>query len=108
MSSKLATRWRRRIETSDQPAYLMIPDLIAEDVRDELLSARDRLPTLRELAGDLGLNYTTVARAFAEARKRGLVDSRAGTGTFVRSAGRMLPLRNGTGGVQQHCITARK
>ena len=97
MSSKLATRWRRRLETSDRPAYLLIPELIAEDVRDERLGARDRLPTLRELAGDLGLNYTTVARAYAEARKRGLIDSRAGMGSFVRGRGRTLPLRNGTG-----------
>lgn len=97
MSSKLAARWRRRIEASDQPAYLLIPDLIAQDVRDERLAARERLPPLRELAGDLGLNYTTVARAFGEARKRGLIDSRPGTGSFVRGAGRTLPLRNGTG-----------
>lgn len=97
MPSKLAARWRRRLEASDQAAYLLIPDLIAEDLRDERLAARERLPTLRELAQDLGLNYTTVARAFAEARQRGLIDSRAGTGSFVRGAGRTLPLRNGTG-----------
>jgi len=95
--SKLAARWRRRIETSDQPAYLLIPELIAEDVRDERLAVRDRLPTLRELAVELKLNYTTVARAYAEARKRGLIDSRAGSGSFVRGRGRTLPLRNGTG-----------
>jgi len=95
--SKLAARWRRRIEVSDRPAYLLIPELIAEDLRDERLAARDRLPTLRELAEALDLNYTTVARAYAEARKRGLIDSRAGTGSFVRGHGRILPLRNGTG-----------
>lgn len=95
--SPLAARWRRRIETSERPAYLLIPDLIAEDMRDERLLARDRLPTLRELALMLGLNYTTVARAFAEARKRGLIDSRAGTGSFVRGRSPTLPLRNGTG-----------
>ena len=31
----LAARWRRRIETSDRPAYLLISDLIADDVRAE-------------------------------------------------------------------------
>ncbi|CAH2807719.1 MAG: Transcriptional regulator, GntR family domain / Aspartate aminotransferase (EC [uncultured Caballeronia sp.] len=36
---------------------------------------RDRLPGLRDLANELQLNYTTVARAYAEARKRGLLDS---------------------------------
>jgi len=93
----LAARWRRRIETIDRPAYLLIPDLIAEDLRDGRLSARERLPTLRELALALDLNYTTVARAYAEARRRGLIDSRSGTGSFVRGQGSTLPLRNGTG-----------
>jgi len=93
----LAARWRRRIETSDRPAYLLISDLIADDVRAERLAARDRLPTLRELAQALELNYTTVARGFAEARKRGLIDSRAGSGSFVRGRRPALALRNGTG-----------
>src|SRR5258706_287262 len=93
----LAARWRRRIETSDRPAYLLISDLIADDVRAERLAARDRLPTLRELAQALDLNYTTVARGFAEARKRGLIDSRAGSGSFVRGRRPALALRNGTG-----------
>jgi len=60
--------WSRRLEASAQPAYLLIADLIAEDVRNGRLSARERLPTLRELADLLRLNYTTVARAYAEAR----------------------------------------
>lgn len=93
----LANRWRRRIAASDRPAYLLIPDLIAEDIEAERLSARDRLPTLRDLARELDLNYTTVARAFEQARKRGLIDSRAGAGSFVRGRRPTLPLRNGTG-----------
>jgi DNA-binding transcriptional MocR family regulator len=94
--NKTTQHWRKRLDASDRPAYLLIPDLIAEDLRDGRLAARDRLPTLRELADDLRLNYTTVARAYAEARKRGLIDSRAGTGSFVRGRGPALPLRGGT------------
>jgi DNA-binding transcriptional MocR family regulator len=95
--TKTTQHWRKRLAASDRPAYLLIADLIAEDVRDGRLSARDRLPTLRTLAGDLHLNYTTVARAYAEARKRGLIDSRAGSGSFVRGKGPAVPLRGGTG-----------
>lgn len=95
--TQLTQRWRRRLAAADQPAYLAIPQLIAEDVRDGRIGPRDRLPTLRELAELLELNYTTVARGYAEARKRGLIDSRAGTGTFVRGRSATLPLRNGTG-----------
>ena len=94
---KLTAHWQRRIAVGDRPAYLLIPELIAEDVRTGRLAARDRLPNLRELAPALDLNYTTVARAYAEARKRGLIDSRPGMGTFVRGHAPSLPLRGGSG-----------
>jgi DNA-binding transcriptional MocR family regulator len=95
--NKLSAHWLRRLEADDRPAYLLIAELIAEDVRTGRLVARDRLPTLRDLADELGLNYTTVARAYAEARKRGLIDSRPGMGTFVRGHAPALPLRGGSG-----------
>jgi len=77
-------------------AYLMIADLIASDVDKGLLQARDQLPTLRELADALGLNYTTIARAYKEAKSRGLIDSQPGLGTFVKGKANMLPLRGGS------------
>jgi DNA-binding transcriptional MocR family regulator len=95
--SALTIRWRRRIEASTRPAYLLIPDLIEEDLRAQRVAPRDQLPTLRELAGALQLHYTTVARGYAEARKRGLIDSRTGAGSFVLGRSSTLPLGNGTG-----------
>lgn len=95
--NKPTAHWLRRLEASDQPAYLLIADLIAEDLRNGRLAARDKLPTLRELSDSLHLNYTTVARAYAEARKRGLIDSRPGMGSFVRGSSPALPLRGGSG-----------
>jgi DNA-binding transcriptional MocR family regulator len=38
------------------------------------------------LAAALGVDLTTVTRAYAEARKRGLLDSAVGSGTFIRRA----------------------
>jgi DNA-binding transcriptional MocR family regulator len=43
-----------------------------------------RLPPQRAIAEFLGVDLTTVTRAFNEARRRGLIDARAGRGTFVR------------------------
>lgn len=94
--TKATQHWLKRLQSADRPAYLLIADLIAEDVHSGRLGARDRLPTLRDLADDLKLNYTTVARAYAEARKRGLIDSRVGSGSFVRGTSPSLPLRGGT------------
>ncbi|MGJ7487680.1 PLP-dependent aminotransferase family protein [Variovorax sp. LT2P21] len=94
---KITQPWQKRLEASDKPAYLLLADLIAEDIRTGRLTARDKLPTLRDLAAELRLNYTTVARGYAEARKRGLIDSRAGTGTFIRGTSPAVPLRGGGG-----------
>lgn len=93
---KTSQQWLKRIRSSNKPAYLLIADLIAEDVRSGRLSPRDRLPALRDLADYLELNYTTVARGYAEARKRGLIDSRAGMGSFVRGSSPGIALRGGS------------
>ncbi|MBC7436094.1 MAG: PLP-dependent aminotransferase family protein [Bdellovibrionales bacterium] len=95
--NKTTQHWIKKLEKSSKPAYLQVADLIAEDIRSGRLGARDSLPTLRELAEDLGLNYTTVARGYGEARKRGLIDSRSGIGTFIRGTSPGLPLRGGSG-----------
>jgi DNA-binding transcriptional MocR family regulator len=50
------------------------------------LAPGDRLPPHRALAAALGVDLTTVTRAYAEARRRGLLDSAIGSGTFVRRA----------------------
>ncbi len=71
-------------QSQRRPAYILIADLIASDIDSGFLQARDKLPTLRDLAAQLDLNYTTIARAYSEARGRGLIDSQPGAGTFVR------------------------
>jgi DNA-binding transcriptional MocR family regulator len=43
----------------------------------------------------LQLNYTTVARGYVEAKRRGLIDSHVGIGTVVRGRIPGLPLRSG-------------
>jgi DNA-binding transcriptional MocR family regulator len=77
--------WVPRHLPGRKPVYLEIADAIAEDVRTGRLHPLDRLPPQRNLAAHLGINFATVARAYTEARHRGLIDSRVGDGTFVRT-----------------------
>jgi len=82
-----ANRWSKFLRASAKPAYLAIADAIGNDINSGRLSATDRLPPLRLLAENLGLNYTTVARGYAEARRRGLIEASVGRGSFIRAPG---------------------
>ncbi len=77
--------WKPEIGSRDKPAYLAIADAIASDVAIGRLMPGHRLPPQRTLAEHLGLDLTTVTRAYNEARHRGLVEARVGQGTFVRA-----------------------
>ncbi|MGA0533269.1 PLP-dependent aminotransferase family protein [Hansschlegelia sp. KR7-227] len=80
--------WTPDLSANGAPRYIAIADHIERDVKAGRLSAGDRLPPQRLLARRLGVDFTTVARGYVEAQKRGLVDSRVGQGTFVRGRGR--------------------
>ncbi|HEY0525219.1 MAG TPA: PLP-dependent aminotransferase family protein [Stellaceae bacterium] len=77
--------WLPRLDRWSGPIYLAIADAIGADLRSGRLRSGERLPTQRELAKQLGINFTTVTRAYDEARRRGLLSARAGSGTFIRA-----------------------
>jgi DNA-binding transcriptional MocR family regulator len=77
-------RWNPLGRIGSGPLYRAIADVIASDIANGQLRAGDRLPTHRALSAALGIDLTTVTRAYGEARARGLVDTAVGRGTFVR------------------------
>jgi DNA-binding transcriptional MocR family regulator len=78
--------WHTTLDRSAGPLYRCIADAIARAVARGDLKPGDRLPPHRILAVELGVDLTTVTRAYTEARRRGLLDATVGSGTFV-SAG---------------------
>jgi DNA-binding transcriptional MocR family regulator len=70
-------------EAGDQPIYRRLADAIAERIARGQLAVGDRLPPQREIASALGINVTTVTRAFSTLQQRGLVEARPGRGTLV-------------------------
>jgi DNA-binding transcriptional MocR family regulator len=63
--------------------YRQISDHIRLEVADGRLEAGDRLPPIRNLARDLGVNRDTVALAYEELVNAGVAISTVGRGTFV-------------------------
>jgi DNA-binding transcriptional MocR family regulator len=78
--------WAPHLSRLGKPRYLAIADAIAEDISNGTLAPADRLPPQRKLARRLNVDFTTVARGYVEAQRRGLIESRVGQGTFVRAA----------------------
>ncbi len=80
--------WEPRFAPGQKPGYLTIVSSLATDIQMGRLREGDRLPAQRTLARTIGVNLTTVMRAVAEARRRGLIAARRGRGTYVQSGGR--------------------
>jgi DNA-binding transcriptional MocR family regulator len=85
-NSAWIARLRAR-DAGDGPVYLAIADALAGAIEQHELNPGDRLPAQRALAATLGVDLTTITRAYAHARAKGLLDGEAGRGTFVRAAG---------------------
>jgi DNA-binding transcriptional regulator YhcF (GntR family) len=65
------------------PVYVQIKAQIAYQIGLGILASGQRLPAIRQLAGNLGIAPLTVMQALGELEKDGLVESRPGVGTFV-------------------------
>jgi 2-aminoadipate transaminase len=68
---------------SDVPIYEQIRSRIEALVRDGLLPPGTKLPSVRELARDVGVSKNTVSIAYDELVARNVLESKQGSGTFV-------------------------
>jgi DNA-binding transcriptional MocR family regulator len=76
--------WQARIIGGGRMKYIGLADALEQDIRTGIIAAGDRLPPQRSIAEALGVDLTTVTRAFNEAHRRGLIEAQIGRGTFVR------------------------
>lgn len=75
--------WVRIDHRGTGPLFDQLRTQIINGVRDGRLPPGTRLPTVRELAGQLGLAVNTVARAYRELEAAGILETRGRFGTFV-------------------------
>lgn len=68
---------------SDQPIYAQIVEQAQMGIASGQLAPGTKLPTVRQLAVDLRVNVSTVAHAYVELERAGIVFTRTGLGTFI-------------------------
>jgi GntR family transcriptional regulator len=68
---------------SDRPVYQQIIDQVKRDIAIGRLGRDEKLPTVRQLAGQLAINPNTIAKAYQQLEREGIITTRPGSGTFV-------------------------
>ena len=72
--------------SSDEPLYQQLVEHFQRQIAVNQLHAGDRVPAIRELAKKLGLDPGTVARAYRELEREGIIVSRRGGGSFISAS----------------------
>lgn len=73
---------------TQQPIYIQIVELIYSGIVNGQWLEEQRLPSVRELAGELGVNPNTVMRAYEKLQRDNILGISRGIGNFVKSGAR--------------------
>jgi GntR family transcriptional regulator len=69
--------------TKHHPAYAQILEQVKHAIATGELKTGDQLPTVRQLAADLRVNFNTVARAYRLLDEEGIISTQHGRGTYI-------------------------
>ena len=81
--SRIKLSWRPQKAELTSPLYLSLAAALERDILSGALCPGTRLPSQRELADYLDINFTTVTRAYDLCREKNLIYGITGRGTFV-------------------------
>ena len=80
-------------ENSGIPVWLQLRNQVAFLIVSGVYKAGDKLPTVREMAAELGVNYNTVLKVCQFLEQEGYIVSKRGKGTFVADISTMEPAK---------------
>jgi len=72
---------------SGVPMYLQLIEQVKRSVALGILGSGEQLPTVKQLAIDLTINPNTVARAYRDLERDGVIETSPGRGSFIRGNG---------------------
>lgn len=68
---------------SETPLYMQIVEQTKLAIAKGYFRNGDKFPSVRELSRELLINQATVSKAFRELDKQGIIETKAGIGTFI-------------------------
>lgn len=68
---------------SETPLYMQIVEQTKLAIAMGYFRNGDKFPSVRELSRELLINQATVSKAFRELDKQGIIETKAGIGTFI-------------------------
>ncbi|RSK27978.1 GntR family transcriptional regulator [Bacillus sp. HMF5848] len=69
--------------TGDKPIYVQLADDVIRKIVRKEINPGDKLPSVREMALQSGVNPNTVQRTYSELERVEIVETKRGQGTFV-------------------------
>lgn len=82
---------------NNKSIFLQIAETINEKVVSGAYPAGEKIPSVREMAADLGVNPNTVMRTYSELQASGIIENKRGVGYFVnRNAPKLILERKRT------------
>lgn len=76
------------------PIYIQIMTYIKKEIVTGRLHEGNKVPSVRELAGELQINPNTIQRTFQELEREGIIETRRGTGRYVtKERGRIMEMK---------------
>lgn len=75
---------------ASKPIYWQIVDRINHQIVRGKIQPGEKLPSVREMAIQTGVNPNTVQRTYSELERMGIVETRRGQGTFVTEANEII------------------
>jgi DNA-binding transcriptional regulator YhcF (GntR family) len=93
--------------SSPVPPFEQVRSGLAARINDRSLAVGAKLPTVRQLAVDLGVAPNTVARAYRELEEAGLIETRGRAGSFVGASGDQTRRRAQQGAAEYAALTRK-
>lgn len=70
---------------NSQSIYVQIADNLSDKIINEEYKPGEKIPSVRELAAEVGVNPNTIMRTYTELQTKGIIENKRGIGYFVTS-----------------------